>query len=61
MFPVDVVRPFIVFYLWEQIFYSLEGVKPMDLIKEKLLEYIERLDEYQLRVLLGFIERLSRL
>ena len=30
----------------------------MNTIKQKLLKYIERLDEYQLRIVLGFIERL---
>ena len=29
-------------------------------IKQKLLKYIERLDEYQLRIVLGFVERLFR-
>ncbi len=32
----------------------------METIKQKLLEYIERLNEYQLRIVLGFVERLFR-
>jgi hypothetical protein len=32
----------------------------MNTIKKKLLEYIERLDEFQLRIVLGFVERLFR-
>lgn len=30
-------------------------------IKKKLIEYIERLDEYQLRIVLGFVEKLFHL
>lgn len=32
----------------------------MNTVKKKLLEYIERLDEFQLRIVLGFVERLFR-